>query len=577
MSSIDDWAATPASGPTIDQWSGETPTAAPANPAYGVTPAAGAQLPVATPSGFFPQLGRQLGLGARMVGNGVADALGTVVDPFDRLIGAQPASGLVRNAVNANTPQPQGGLEQGVQTVGSAIANPLNLVGGEVVAPGSTAIGRMAGVLPRAVSPGIGRTALSGAVTAGIQPTTPDESGADYAGSMLGGGLGGAGIGGLTGLAGRLIAPAVDPAVQRLMARGVTPTPGMIAGGAANRAEQALTSMPFAGGYLAGARGRAIDSFNVAAYNDALAPLGMTVPNGTTAGGAGVQAVHDAVSGAYDDLAQNAKFNYDYPLHADIQGIRADLAQRVPPDVQDQFNSIVQNQIMGKMDPNTGEMTGQQWNGSRSMLNTLERNNRIGQPNNNEVSLANAIGQLNDAMDANVVRNSPAGTQDALSAAGNAYARYKRVEQAAGYTGARNSGNVFTPADYSRAIGAGSTALQKGTGTGLNAGFAGDAQALANKVPNSGTPERAGMIGAILALPHLIAHPELVAGIPAAKAAYSPMGVNAIGNLMTSRPAALQRAGQAIRGLAVPGAVAGGMLGAQLPTAVDSQDSIVTP
>jgi hypothetical protein len=525
----------------------------------GATPAAPSLSPQAQP-GFLSQLGRQVGLTARAAGNGVADALGTVVDPFDKLIGAKPASGIVRDAVNKYTPTPANGTESAVQSIGSAVANPLNLVGGEVAAPGSTLIGRAAGTAAQA-APSIGRAALGGAVQAGLAPTTDGEDLGDYAGNVAMGAAGGGLLGGAAAAAGRVLRPlAQNGAVQDLMSRGVNPTPGQIAGGAWNKAEQAATSLPIVGPRIAGARAAAQHDFNLATYNDALEPIGAQLPAGTTAGSEGVQAVRDATGAAYDALQGQAQFNYDGQLHRDIAGIRNQLSQAAPQSTLDQFDNILRNQITNKMDPNTGEMTGPQWNSSRSMLSTFERNNRMGQPSADQTSLANALGDLRDVMNQNVVRNSPPDLQDGLNAANLAYARYKRIESAAGSVGAMNNGNVFTPGQYMSAVRRGSTSAQRGTSTGLNADLAGNAQSvLGNTVPDSGTAGR-GLLASLLLAPHALMHPGTLAAIPSGLAAYSPTGVRLIGRAMTQRPQTAQDIGRALGALTGPGAAVGGQL-----------------
>lgn len=413
--------------------------------------------------------------------------------------------------------------------------------------------------------------ALSGAAGAAAQPVAPDAT--DYwsqkaqqvgAGAATGGALGGA-VGGLSSLIG---GANVSPAARDLMARGVPLTPGQILGGGANRLEQQLTSTPFIGSSIADARNRGIAAFNRSVYNDALDPLGVTVPANVPTGGAAVDHVRQTIGQAYDAIEPQALFNYDGQFHRDLTGIRNDmLAQGAPQSVMDQFDNIVRGNITGKMDPQTGEMTGPQWGHTRSQLNTIVRNNTLGQPTADQSALANGVSQLGDAVNSNVMRNSPAGLQDQLTAANQAYARYKTLEKAAGYTGARNSGNVFTPAQYSAAVGARSTAAAKSSNTGLNADLAQNAQqVLGTTVPDSGTAGR-GWLTSLLLAPHIIAHPGVIAGGVGARAAYSPTGVAALQRLMTQRPAVAQALGRALNPVAMPaaagaGAVSGGLLGA---------------
>lgn len=553
MSSIDDWAAAPASGASIDDWAGASA------PAAASTPTPAHQVATQDQPGFWSSLGAGLGHG---FGSTVLGAEQLAGHGLSALAPAGSPAELAANAIMADANK---GLKNlGAQYSPYAAARPLTAGAGNLV-------GSAAAAAPLTVGAGIPGAIASGALTGATQPVNPDSQDfwSDKLANAAAGAAGGGVLGGGASLAGRVLAPNINPAIQRLMAAGVIPTPGMIAGGGANRAEQSLTSVPFIGSSISGARNRAIDSFNHAAYADALAPIGAAVPAGTEAGGAGVDAVNDLIGRAYDSIENRAQFNYDGQLHRDISGIRNTLSQTASPQTLDQFDNILRNQVTQKMDPNTGEMTGPQWGTTRSMLSTLQRQNTLGQPTADQTALASAVGDLRDAVNSNVVRNSAPDVQTDLANANSAYARYKRIEQAAGYTGARRSGNVFTPADYSRAVGAQSSAYQKATGTGLNSPFALDAEALSTNVPNSGTPERAGTIATILALPHIIAHPGIIPAGLAARAAYSPTGVGLMGRLMTARSAAVQAAGNMVRSAAPGLSVLGGAAGGQLPNYED--------
>lgn len=568
MSSIDDWAGnSPASGASVDQWAGAAPAAA-AQPTP--TPAGPGMLTSAL-TGFGQGVGNTaLGI-EQLAGKGVR-AAGDLFAPtpnLSSLVTGAPRNMLQRAGDYLTSDAAQGLNEVKTGAAAAEAAHPIATGAGNLV--GSTlATAPLASLGPGGL---IAKGVTGGALAGASQPVDPDNpdfwTGKLEQGAVGGatGGLGAAAVGGLA----RSFAPkALSPVAADLAARGVRMTPGQMAGGQANKLEQQLTSVPFVGQSVADARNRAIGDFNRAVYSDALAPIGQTLPAGIATGGAGVQHVGDQIGAVYDGLESQAKFNYDGQFHRDLQGIRSDmLAQGAPQSVMDQFDNIVRGNLTGKMDPNTGELTGQQWGHTRSQLNTIVRNNTLGQPTADQQALASGVDALGDAVNANVVRNSPAGVQTDLTNANAAYARYKRLERAAGYTGARNSGNVFTPAQYGQAVGAASTAAQRGTNTGLNAELAQNAQqVLGTTVPDSGTAGR-GWLTTLLLAPHLIAHPGLIAGGVGAKAAYSPTGIRALNALATQRPAAARALGNAIAPLALPtatgaGAASGGALGGLL-------------
>ncbi|HJQ13044.1 MAG TPA: hypothetical protein VJ840_18575 [Gemmatimonadaceae bacterium] len=570
MSTIDDWAGSRGSGTNVDDWAGTTTPATTAVASSPVAPAPSALESAGT--GFMTGV-KNTGLGiTQLVGKGLRAA-------GDLLPGGQPnLTGVMTGQQPENIVQRAGDYLAN-RAGGYAAQNSAELARNAAVNPTSTALGNMAGqtlaTAPVAsLAPGglLMRSALGGALAGATQPVDPN---ADFMQEKLsqaaGGGAAGLAGGAATGALARSLAPrALSPAAADLASRGVPLTPGMNGGNQANKLEQQMTSIPFVGQSVADARNRAVGGFNRAVGNEVLAPVGQTLPDNVAAGSGMVQHVNDALGNIYNRLQQTAKFNYDYGFHSDLGSIRAKLlADGATPDTLTQFDNIVQGNVLRKMSPTTGEMTGPQWGATRSDLNTIARNNTIGQPSAQQTALAHAVNDLGDAVNANVVRNSPPGMADELANVNNAYSQYKTMERAAGYTGARNSGNVFTPAQLSAAVGARSTALQRATNTGRLAELAANAQqVVGTTVPDSGTAGRGWLTTALLA-PHLLAHPGLVAGGIGAHAAYSPTGINAMRALMTQRPAAVRALGNAIAPLALPvsagsGAAAGGALGGLL-------------
>jgi hypothetical protein len=157
--------------------------------------------------GFIDQLGHQIGRTARAVGHGVADAVGLVANPVNAVINTagsmighdphlQDVDTLIRRGVDAVTPDAWNGTEQTVGHIADAVANPVNLVGGEIMAPATGALST------------VGRGALAGATTAGAQPLHSDDTVGDFAGRIAGGAAGGA--------AGSVVGGAVGAVADRL-------------------------------------------------------------------------------------------------------------------------------------------------------------------------------------------------------------------------------------------------------------------------------------------------------------------------------------------------------------------------
>jgi hypothetical protein len=538
MASLDDYLAQTDSKPSIDDYLG----ASSATPASAPAAAPAAASPTQTAAWYAPIAGFAHGLGSAATG------IEQLAGKGASAVGLDKVGNFLQNDANATNR----GLESDYAPTSAAhpyLAGAGNIAGNVVAGLPLTA-----GTGGASLAGTAARLAGTGALGSAAQYVDPSQ---DYWTTKVEQGAAGAATGLLAGGAaaglGRVLSPnALSPAAQDLVNRGVRLTPGQQGNGLMNSIEQKAMSLPLVGHSIAEARQNAVEDFNRAAYNDALEPLGVEVPGNVPVGGEGIQHVKDTIGQAYDALEGQATFNYDYPLHAQIDSIRNNMVGNgASPQAVQQFNGILKNNLMDKMDPNTGMLSGEQWGNTRSDLNTIERNRLMGQPSADDTEIANAVGSLNDAISANVVRNSPAGIQQDLQNANNAYARYKTIERAAGYTGARRSGNVFNPQQYEGAVGARSTATQKATGTGLNAGLAQNAMdVLANTVPNSGTGDRlmqGGLMGAALTHPAALLHPATLVGVPTAMGLYSRPGVAAMNAAMNSRPAAVRALGNSIR------------------------------
>lgn len=412
--------------------------------------------------------------------------------------------------------------------------------------------------------------ALKAGALGAAQPVQPGQ---DFGSETAKNALFGAGAGAAGTVAGRLIGGAATPEARALMDQGVTLTPGQAMGGLARSAEEKIKSVPVLGEAIGSAERASVRQFNTAMYRDALAPIGARLPRGVEAGSDGVEAVRGIIGNEFNQLSRNARFTPSAPLFArDLNAIRTDLAQRSPASLG-QFDNVVDNQIMQRaplqggspaippspvlganglpirpgvpaVPPVPGPLTGSQWNDARSYIAGLSRDNRLGQTNPDNRALADALDDLNEAMNNQVARQStdPA-FQQKLQNANNAYARYKRVETAAGMAGASNNGNVFTGAQYANAVRKGSTNFQRATNSGLNADVAQRAQSvLGNKYPDSGTPGRLLATALLGGAAHI--NPLSLAGAGAGSLLYAtPAGRSAMLALLARRPELLQNLG----------------------------------
>lgn len=163
------------------------------------------------PAQLAPEnVGRQLGLTARAAGHGIADALGLVANPVNALINTvtgsklQDVDALIRRGVDAITPTPANTTERVVGDIAGAVANPVNLVGGQLASGATSTLGA------------IGRGAVAGAATAGMQPLHAEDTLGDY-GKRIGAGAVGGAAGAAAGQAIGAVADKVATGIDRVM------------------------------------------------------------------------------------------------------------------------------------------------------------------------------------------------------------------------------------------------------------------------------------------------------------------------------------------------------------------------
>lgn len=417
----------------------------------------------------------------------------------------------------------------------------------------------LAAVFPagRGVLGTIGAGALSGAASGALQPVgASDSSFGDEKLSQLGTGALTGGIAApIAGLAGKAVQGVTNPIRQRLAQAGVTMTPGQILGGAWQRTEDRLTSAPVLGDFIKNAQQRSVQSFNRAAYDSALDPIGQTVPKSVGTGSDAVDYVRKQIGNVYDSIEPRASFVADQNFGNDVATIRADLAQNAPGALN-QFDNIVQNQVTNKLQQGF-VLDGSQWGNTRSTIAGIARNQRLGNATPDNRVLADALDSLNDAINAGVGRASPPDVLQDLTRANAAYAQYKQIERAAGMAGASNNGNVFTAAQYANAVRRGATNAQKATNAGLNGQLASDAtDVLGSKYPDSGTAGRSLLaLGLGAAAGHVAAPAAVVpaaAGIGLGSLPYTTYGQRLAQALLLSRPAGAVPVGNALLRYGIP-------------------------
>ena len=411
---------------------------------------------------------------------------------------------------------------------------------GETGVDWSRLAGNVAGTLPlAALAPAagagtaarLGAAAVGGAASGALSPT-----GSIPANIGLGALAGGAG-GAVAGATGRVISPKIKDAVRFLLDKGVKLTPGQIAGGVGRAVESKATSIPLVGDAIAGAERRAVESFNAAAWNEALAPLKQELPANVPVGRAAVNYVADQISAIYNRVLPKISVTPDKNLADDLIDI-AKRAKAAPlPDPQlKQFMSILTNQVGAKL--SNAATDGEIINGMDSMLGQAARGYR-GDPSYDNRVLGGFIEEIQGAVRDMVSRQAPPEASAELQAARKAYAVFVRVSRAASAQGARDG--VFSPAQLANAVrseassprklayGKGNAMLQNLSDAGLSV--------LPQSVPDSGTAGRA-MVGALAGggAGYAMSNPAIPLAMLAGAAPYTRVGNFIARKLMAGAP-----------------------------------------
>lgn len=334
--------------------------------------------------------------------------------------------------------------------------------------------------------------------------------------------------------------------VEKLISEGVVPSLGQKLGGAAKRVEEALTSVPLLGDVIKGSQTRGIESFNRAALNRVLKPIGTELPKNMEVGHRAVDFAHSTVSKSYDDVLPKLSGKLDEELLNGIKSID-DISSQLPEAQAKQLSAIIKNNVLNKFDK-AGSIDGKALKDSLSRVGKLIR--QYGKSENPDHQLmSEALGVVKDSMSGMLQRLNPKHAET-LKGVDEAYANLVRVERAAASLGAKNG--VFTPNQLASAVKAADASLRKtgyARGNALMQDLAESGQnVLSQTLPDSGTATR-------LLAPWLVAggagyagsqnwlSPEVAAPVALAAAAFTRPGqatLSGIGNVLRNQ--AVQRA-----------------------------------
>jgi hypothetical protein len=335
----------------------------------------------------------------------------------------------------------------------------------------------------------------------------------------------------------------LSPQAQLLADEGVTLTPGQIKGGAVQRVEDAATSLPVLGDAIKSAQRKGIETFDAAALNRALEPIGAKLPKHLK-GNAAVEYTYGRLGDAYDNLLPNLKGDLNAvpgagalpkaagqaappSFRLELDNIRS-MAQNLPEPQRGQLGRIIDREIIERFTPQ-GKASGEVLKDIESKLGGIAKRNS--KSDDYDVrTMGEAVEEAQNAM-RRMVENMNPKYQGELKKINEGYANFKKVQNAAGRVGAQEG--VFTPAQLHSAVRAGDSSKDKARFSEGNALMQDLSSAgksvLSPTVPDSGTPLRG-------ALMYALAHPlnATAMGVPIAAASLPYMFPRVTHGLMTN-------------------------------------------
>lgn len=358
------------------------------------------------------------------------------------------------------------------------------------------------------------------------------------AGSMVAEKIGGpqwAGVGAMTpaaiGQTARALAPKPTPQTSLLAEEGVQMTPGQKYGGGIKRAEDAATSVPVLGDTIKAAQRRSVESFDVAAINRGLAPIGEKLPKGLV-GHKAVAYAYTKLGDAYDNLLPNLRGEYNATLKSDLASISANAAETLPPAQRGQFNRIVRNEIINRFDQG-GNISGESLKQIESKLGAMAKD--FGRSENYDIrTMAQHVKDTQAALREMVTEVNPA-YQGQLAKINDGYANFKIAQKAA--TSVAAPEGVFTPGQLHAAVKAKDVSKDKarfseGAARMQDLSAAGKT-VLPSSVQDSGTPYRAA---AMYALTHPIRASLAAPAIGLATLPYTRIGQGVLSRISGGKP-----------------------------------------
>jgi hypothetical protein len=340
----------------------------------------------------------------------------------------------------------------------------------------------------------------------------------------------------------RVLKPNTDEDIKILREAGVRLTPAQTIGGRVDQTEEALSKLLFGGGDMAiRSRTRAFNDFNTAYLNQAGKFIGFQLPKDLKPH-ARMKAIGEAFDNQYDTIRAQMSVAPDQELLDDIAMLEAQIDDGVTfsPENASRLKKLLDDQLKRRT---TNPIGGDEYKDLQSLLK--KRRASFARSGNQE--MADGVENMQAILDNAARRRSPTEVVEALDSTDRGFAMLAQAQEAARMAG--NKPGEFSPAQILGRQRAADTrnrsrSFVEGDMQGQRLAEAAS-NILGNKLPSSGTTERAaaaGLTGTGTYFNPLALVPNAILGLanapvvrdvlPAVFAGRRPARVEALGELM---------------------------------------------
>jgi hypothetical protein len=214
---------------------------------------------------------------------------------------------------------------------------------------------------------------------------------------------------------------------------GIELTPGQLTGREAT--EETLGGLPFVGPSVTARRNDTLTQFNQAAFDEALAPLGMRVDS---IGQRGIADAQNAVETAYMQALGGVTLQLDPDFmrvvrgkpYAELQNMKGELGPKAANEIDHILNTI----------NNNGLVSGEAWQRARRELVDLQNSQEL----KNDITGNTVRGNLNDIIDGfdDLIQRQVPDAFETYASANASYRNLKILERAVDYA---PEGDIFGP------------------------------------------------------------------------------------------------------------------------------------